>query len=233
MVSKTQLDETLHEQTVTIENKINNSINKIREEIIDRLLLENTKLSTRIKELEENVVVLEKSVIKNHQYQRNNNIVITGIPNSVEHDNLEDQCLKILNGINEQKINKRDLEACHRLSVKNNGVVLKFVNRKDAKECLKNRSNLRDMNKESIGLPTHTKLFIDEQLSAYISQLAYMCRFLKRSNLISKHKLQNGNVKILLQGENDDNFYWETIEHKSDLLKIFLNIDDIAPNKRN
>ena len=146
---------------------------------------------------------------------------------------MEDQCLKILNGINEQKINKRDLEACHRLSVKNNGVVLKFVVRKDAKECLKNRSNLRDMNKESIGLPTHTKLFIDEQLSAYISQLAYMCRCLKRSNLISKHKLQNGNVKILLQGENDDNFYWETIEHKSDLLKIFPNIDDIAPNKRN
>ena len=210
MVSKTQLDEALHEQTVTIENKINDSINKIREEIIDRLLLENTKLSTRIKEIEENVVVLEKSMIKNHQYQRNNNI-----------------------GINEQKINKRDLEACHRLSVKNNGVVLTFVVRKDAKECLKNRSNLRDMNKESIGLPTHTKLFIDEQLSAYISQLAYMCRCLKRSNLISKHKLQNGNVKILLQGENDDNFYWETIEHKSDLLKIFPNIDDIAPNKRN
>ena len=89
------------------------------------------------------------------------------------------------------------------------------------------------MNKESIGLPTHTKLFIDEQLSPYISQLAYMCRCLKRSNLISKNKLQNGNVKILLKGENDDNFYWETIEHKSDLLKIFPNIDDIAPNKRN
>ena len=63
MVSKTQLDEALHEQTVTIENKINDSINKIREEIIDRLLLENTKLSTRIKEIEENVVVLEKSMI--------------------------------------------------------------------------------------------------------------------------------------------------------------------------
>ena len=64
MVSKTQLDEALHEKTVIIENKINDSINKIREEIIDRLLLENTKLSTRIKELEENVAILEKSVIK-------------------------------------------------------------------------------------------------------------------------------------------------------------------------
>ena len=94
-------------------------------------------MSTRIRELEENVVTLEKSVIKNDQYQRNNNIVITGIPKSVEHDNLEDQCIKILNGINEQKINKRDLEACHQISVVNNDVVMKFVNRKDANECLK------------------------------------------------------------------------------------------------
>ena len=202
MVSKTQLDEALHEQTVTIENKINDSINKIREEIIDRLLLENTKLSTRIRELEENVVTLEKSVIKNHQYQRNNNIVITGIPKSVEHDNLEDQCIKILNGINEQKIiNKRDLEACHRISVVNNGVVMKFVNRKDANECLKNRFNLKDMNKDSVGLPMHTKLFIDEQLSPYISKLAYMCRCLKRSNLVSKHKLQMELSKFCCKGK--------------------------------
>ena len=141
--------------------------------------------------------------------------MITGIPKSVEHDNLEDQCIKILNGINEQKINnKRDLEACHQISVMNNGVVMKFDNWKDANECLKNRFNLKDMNKESVGLPMHTKLFIDEQLSPYISKLAYMCRCLKRSNLISKHKLQNGIIKILLQGENDDIFIGKLLNIK-------------------
>ena len=56
---------------------------------------------------------------------------------------------------------------------------------------------------------------------------------LKRSNFISKHKLQNGIIKILLPGEKDDNFYWEIIEQKNDLLQIFPNIDEIAPNKRN
>ena len=199
--SKTQLDEALNEQTITMQNIINDSINKLREEIIDRLLLETTKLSTRIKELEENVITLEKSVIKKHQYQRNNNIVITGIPKSVEHDILEDQCIKIINEINEHKLEKRDLEASHRISVVNNGVTIKFANRKDANECLKNRSNLKYINKELIGLPKHTTLFMDEQLSPYISKLAYMCRCLKRSNLISKHKLQKELLKFYCRGE--------------------------------
>ena len=40
------------------------------------------------------------------------------IPKSVEHENLEDQCIKISNEINEHKLEKRDLEAaCHKIPV--------------------------------------------------------------------------------------------------------------------
>ena len=40
-------------------------------------------------------------------------------------------------------------------------------------------------------------------------------------------------LKFYCKGKNDDNIYWEAIEYKNDLLKIFPNIDEIAPHKRN
>ena len=49
------------------------------------------------------------------------------------------------------KLEKRDLEGCHRISVGNNGVIIKFVNGKMPMNVLTYcMSNLKDINKELI-----------------------------------------------------------------------------------
>ena len=54
------------------------------------------------------------SVESNNQYVRRNNIEISGVPNDILDDELEDNVVDILSKI-DVKIKRRDIEACHRL----------------------------------------------------------------------------------------------------------------------
>ena len=94
---------------------------------------------------------IEKMEIKNditiecnNQYVRRNNIEISGIPNSVVDDALEDKVISILEKI-DVKVSKNDIEACHRLpaSKKNptKRTIVRFVNRKSSEACLKSKKN--------------------------------------------------------------------------------------------
>ena len=72
----------------------------------------------------------------------------------------------------------RDIEACHRLG--NNDAIVRFVNRKDAEDCLLNRNNLRQLNNCEVGMGVKTEIFVSEHyLSPFMSKLAYHCRVLK------------------------------------------------------
>ena len=98
--------------------EIKDDILKMKDEIIKNLLKKNLELSTKVSILEEKI---EKMEIKNdiaiecnNQYVRRNNIEISGIPNSVVDDALEDKVISILEKI-DVKVSKNDIEACHRL----------------------------------------------------------------------------------------------------------------------
>ena len=74
--------------------------------MIKRLQDENVLLRSRCSKLEDKVVSLESSVNQVEQYGRRNNIVISGIPDDVADDDLEDIDVIVQNG---------GIEACHRL----------------------------------------------------------------------------------------------------------------------
>ena len=63
---------------------------------IKRLQDENALLRSRCSKLEEKVVSLESSVNQVEQYGRRNNIVISGIPDDVADDDLEDAVTSIM-----------------------------------------------------------------------------------------------------------------------------------------
>ena len=220
MVTKTDLQEALSLQFTDIQKLLDDSVAKIREEIIDRLVLENKKLSDRISILDEKVVDLEKKMEANLQYQRSSSVVISGIPSDVNHYDLEGIVLKLFNTICYHSISTRDIIACHRISNKSSRVLIKFVNKKDAISLLDGKFALNNVDRVDIGLQQDDKLYIEEHLSPYISNLAYQCRCLRRNNKIAKIKINKGIVKILKTGE-EEQLKWHDILHINDINKLF------------
>ena len=77
------------------------------------------------------------------QYSRKDTIEVVGIPSSVRDQDLEDKVRNIFGeiGIN---INKREIQACHRLREKGR-MIIKFVNRKDCTNILRVKKDLNTL----------------------------------------------------------------------------------------
>ena len=90
--------------------------------------------------LEEKIINLEKNQAKGEHYSRRNNVELTGILNSICHEDLQNTVNNICkeSGID---VDARDIEDCHSLPFSRNSrdhdkrVIVKFVNRKYAKLC--------------------------------------------------------------------------------------------------
>ena len=61
------------------------------------------------------------------QYSHRNNVIVDGIPSSVEKRELKDKYTEVLGKI-DIKIHETDIEACHRLGKSSKTIIL-FVNR--------------------------------------------------------------------------------------------------------
>ena len=155
-----------------------------------------------------------------------NHLIISGIPEVIGHDQLEEKCIVVLNSIKDNKINERDIAACHRLGKKND-TIIRFLNRKDAEDCLDNRKKLQNFNREACGLGPDVKLFVNQNLSPYMAQLAYYCRVLKREGLIERVTTFKGVVKVSRLISPNGTQRTHVIAHKQDIVKFVPNLDDI------
>ena len=181
-------------------------------------------MKKRLVALREANIDLERRTETALQHGRLEQVIISGIPPVVEHKDLEEVSLKILNDIKDHKVGPREVAACHRIGKKND-TILRFVNRKDADDCFENRSKLRDLKRETHGLEPGTNIYVRENLSPYMSQLAFFCRVLKRKLLVEKVTTFKGVIKIFrtVRGRSQK----DVIAHKSDLEAIFPNLDDL------
>ena len=91
---------------------------------VDNLTKENIKLKENITELndyadecDEKIITLEDKINKLDQYIRRENIVISGIPENISHNDLENKVINLLNSIDVRVI-PSDIQACHRLAKK-------------------------------------------------------------------------------------------------------------------
>ena len=67
--------------------------------VIIELQLENQHLRKKVSDLQKKVYSAEESINSLEQYGRQNNIEITGIPESVEDQKLEETVVEVLNKI--------------------------------------------------------------------------------------------------------------------------------------
>ena len=221
--SDTEDFETEHDSSFTQEF-IKNEITALREEISRQLLLhkeeiikllkeENTTLKDEIlslkKELSEKdklIYEVEKDVVDLQQYIRRNNVEICGIPNNVETHELEDKVVEIAKII-DVKIEKRDIEACHRLKVRNDGTgpkrtIVRFTNRKNCDLLHKNKKKLKDSEEKLKGIGIHGKIFINNNLCPYNKMLWGKCKRLFDAELISRFWVFNGSLYYALSEQD-------------------------------
>ena len=140
-------------------SNLTNEVRSTRDEVINledviikRLQEENDLLRARCSKLESKVINLESSINHIEQYGRRNNIVISGIPDDINDNNVESTVIKLMKDV-DGYIDSGDIEACHRIGKSNRKTsskktIVRFVNRKYCKKALLNRKNFAPMNSE-------------------------------------------------------------------------------------
>ena len=99
---------------------------------------------------------MECRVIENNQYVRRESLIISGIPDRIIQNYLEETVIRILRSLGLENISSYQISACHRLRKKGNNrypaqTIVRFTNRKIVNYCLTNKNNL-------INLKQHLKM---------------------------------------------------------------------------
>ena len=178
------------ESLQNLEDNIRKSINSVKDEVINlketvnkRLQEDNEKLRDKCRKLENKLNTVETSLDALEQYGRRNNIVITGIPDSVQDTDLESTMTSILSDI-DVIVESSEVEDCHRIGKSNvsKKTIIRFNNRKYCKQALLNRKRLETLNYSKHQFGSGRNVFINENLTIRNEQLAFNCRQLKRKN---------------------------------------------------
>ena len=124
----------------------------IKDVIIKHLQDENALLRSRCNTLEDKVVSHELSVNQVEQYGRRNSIVISGIPDDVADDDLEDAVTSIMEDV-DVIFQNGDVEACHRIGksdqkTSSKKTIVRFINRKYCKKALVKRKKFININSQ-------------------------------------------------------------------------------------
>ena len=173
----------------------------MKDVVIKRLQDENALLRSRCSKLEDKVVSLESSVNQVEQYGRRNNIVISGIPDDVADDDLEDAVTSIMEDV-DVIVQNGDIEVCHRIgksnqktSIKKN--IVRFISCKYCKKALLNRKKLINIDSEmKYNFSRNNKIFISKNLTRANESIAFCGRKLKRNSKIHSCFTRDGIVFI-------------------------------------
>ena len=146
------------------------------------------------------MALIESSHDALEQYGRRNNLVISGIPESVQDSDLESTVTSILSDI-DVNVESRKVVDCHRIGKSNNGskkTIIRFINRKCCKKALLKRKQLERINIKKHQFVNGTKIFINENLTVKNEHLAFNCRQLKKKNYIFSTFTKNGTVYLII-----------------------------------
>ena len=109
---------------IIVDSAISNFCNQISKlkDVISQLHSTNEKISELAvvknvnTKLEEQIISLEINQANSEQYNRRNNIELSGIPNDIPEDNLEKVVIDICDNSG-METEPKDIEGCHRLPV--------------------------------------------------------------------------------------------------------------------
>ena len=159
-------------------------------------------------DFENQLIETERKINEVDQYGRRENFEISGIPDSIPNENLEEKVINIVNKITERqqenKITAKDIHSCHRLKKekgeKEHKIIVRMVNRKDAYDVKSNRKKLMNKAKE---MGFQQNLYINDNLNQESKEIFATARKLKNNELIYGCWSYNGHIYI--KKNEDDN----------------------------
>ena len=178
------------DQMKSMEGNIVNWINSLKDEIINlkeivirNLQDKNETLWCRCERLEERCSKYESDHNALTQYGQQNNVVLSGISESVSEDVLEESVISVL-AVIEVFVESEDTEVCHRFGKpdreKSQKTIVHLVNRKNYKKVLFNKKKLNSIDCSKHNFTQNTKIFSNENLTPMNESIAYNCRKLKQ-----------------------------------------------------
>ena len=164
----------------------------------------------------ERIEKLERQFYLNQQYQGRNTIEVTGIPETVAQNQLENEIVKIYAAaqvvVDGDALERKDIQACHRIG-KKNVTICKFVNRKFANEGLYNGKNLKG--KDLYG--NKSQIYINNSFCDEFRHINCLIRKAKKNNNIFRWKVKHG-VNFIKVNEDDEEFL--EVSHINDLVNL-------------
>ena len=139
--------------------------------IIRNLQAENERLREKVCSLESKVTSLEINQNKLEQYSRRNNIEVSGILDWY-YNCLEEKIISVFTSAGFE-VKSYDIEACHRIGKSRNSskkTIVRFSNRKFAKQALYNMKKLKSKDKLTLGLTND--VFINENFTPVNNRIA-------------------------------------------------------------
>ena len=200
----------LKDELQTIKKEMRNLNNKNDEVIKD------------IDEIMDELYIMDCKIIENNQYTRRESIVISGIPDNIPQDHLEETVIGVLRTFGLHSLSSYHISACHRLWKNKNDrfparTIVRFTNRKVVAFCLKNRDRLLEIKNE-----IKMNLRIYESLCDSNEKVYKDCFNLKKYGIIKDYFLRNGFVKIVFADGNRV----VKIKHPEDLYHFFKDYYD-------
>ena len=116
--------------------------------------------------LSQQVVDLERQCWANAQYSSRECLEVVGIPCSLDDNILEEKVIQVFEKVG-CSIDSSNIEACHRITKKNDRVIVKFSRRKDCQRVLSFKKNLQKLKMENTGLTGDNEVFINHSLCPY------------------------------------------------------------------
>ena len=175
-------------------------------------------------ELCKRIVTKERQCWANGQYSRTECLEVAGIPRQVDDKNLGKKMLPIF-----QKIgcttDTTFIDDCNRLGKNNHRVIVKFARRKDCKQILKVKKDLRDLNMENLDLPRGTKIYINQSLRPYYRIWWSKAKKLQNIGSINNFYISSVTIKIKVTKNSRP----ITITHLDDFNIHFPDIDLSLP----
>ena len=147
--------------------------------------------------------MLEKDLNKFLQYNRRECIEIGGLPDDIPDKQIEPTVVNILRKLGLHDLQYYEIAACHKLKKLNNSaspanVIIRFINRKRALQCLTNRRFFKER------VPYVEHLFIRESLCPKYRAIFEQCSKLKTDGKIMHLWTFNGVVNIKLTDRNNE-----------------------------
>lgn len=234
-MSEKQIEDLINKKLADLEVRFKKELDSLKD-----LKNVNTVLKKKVDLLEKSVNTLETNIIVmskdleltkratyiNDQYQRRNNIEFSGIPDTIDDDDLEDFCCRLVNDLisdpdGSNEIDVFDIEACHRLRTINcqgtKNTIIRFTNRKICDEIFINKHKIKNIKMEHLGETVcASEIYVNENICSYFKELGAKSRRLFKRRKVTDSWTSFGTVKIKLKDGTV-----KIITHQADLDKLF------------